>query len=208
MINIFVIDDHPVIIDGLKSVFSDGKDKIKISGSATSAKKALSKLKRSSAKIVLLDLVMPETSGVEFCLVIKSMFPEKKIIAFTGEMNPSILYNTWNNGADAILMKYCHKDELVTTIHRVLAGCRIIGSKVPEFRHVKLNRKKRTLKLTNREQKILNLLATGKSRKEVANVLGSSYDAIGFHCKNIFKKFNKNKLVFVLEEARKLKLIK
>lgn len=124
MINIFVIDDHPVFIDGIKTVFKNGNDKIKVSGSATSVKEALPKLKRSRAKVVLLDLIMPEISGVEFCLTIKKRFPEKKVIALTGELNPTVLYNAWMNKADAIIMKYCEKQELIDTIHTVLEGNR------------------------------------------------------------------------------------
>ncbi len=180
---------------------------LKITGSANSAKEALSKLKRSSAKIVLLDLVMPETSGVDFCLVIKNIFPEKKVIALTGELNPTILYNTWNNKADAILMKYCDKAELVSTIHGVLEGLRIVGSKVPEFRDAKLTHNGSIPKLTSSEQKILNLLAKGKTREQVAEIIGSSYHAVSFHCKNLFKKFNENKLVSVLDRARRAQLI-
>jgi len=208
MINLFVIDDHPITIDGIKSIFSDGKDKIKVTGSATSAKEALSKLKRSHAKVVLLDLIMPEITGIEFCLVIKNQFPEKKVIALTGELNPTLLYNVWMNKADAILMKYCGKDELVDTIHAVLSGKRIIGNDVPDFYDLVKTEGHQSPKLTNREQQILNLLATGYTREQVGNILGSTMNAVNFHCKNLFKKFNKNKLIAVIEEARKAGLIK
>lgn len=207
MINIFVIDDHPVFIDGIRSIFSDGKDGIKVSGSANSAKEALPKLKRSKAKVVLLDLVMPELTGVEFCLMIKDMFPKKKVIALTGELNPTILYNTWVNKADAILMKYCGKDELVETVHSVLAGKRIIGENVPEFyEHLRVE-EPRIPMLTPTEQQVLNLLAQGRTREDVGKILGSNQNAINFHCKNLFKKFNKNKLVSIIEEAKRQNLI-
>ncbi len=207
MTNIFVIDDHPVFIDGLKSVFADGKDKISITGWANSAKEALPLLKRSHAKVVLLDLIMPEFTGVEFCLVIKNQFPDKKVIALTGELNPTLLYNTWINKADAILMKYCTKDELVETINAVLGGSRIIGNKVPEFyEHLRVGNKK-TPKLTRREQQILNLLAKGNTRVEVGKILNSNTNAINFHCKNLFRKFNKNKLISIIEEAKREDLI-
>ncbi|RLD45225.1 MAG: hypothetical protein DRI89_01685 [Bacteroidetes bacterium] len=207
MTNIFIIDDHPVVIDGIRSVFSDGKDKIKVSGWANSAKEALPKLKRSHAKVVLLDLIMPEFTGVEFCLVIKNQFPDKKVIALTGELNPTILYNAWMNKADAILMKYCGKQELIDTIHGVLAGNRIIGDQVPDFDYYLRSNGKREQKLTPSEQQILNLLAKGLSRAEAGKILGTSQNAINFHCKNLFKKFNKNKIVAVIEEAKRLKLI-
>jgi DNA-binding NarL/FixJ family response regulator len=156
MINIFIIDDHPVFIDGIKSVFSNGDDKIKVTGWATSVKEALPKLKRSRAKIVLLDLIMPEISGVEFCLIIKKQFPEKKVIALTGELNPTILYNTWINNADAIIMKYCEKKELVNVIHSVLEGNRVLGDKVPDFHELlELSTPKKSL-LTISEPQVLS----------------------------------------------------
>ena len=207
MINIFIIDDHPVIIEGISRMFSDGIDKIKVSGYAYSAKEAFPKLKRSRAKVVLLDLIMPDFTGVEFCHVIKNEFPDKKVIALTGELNPTILYNTWINKVDAIVMKNCGKDELVETIHAVLEGNRIIGKDVPEFhRHLESNGSRRP-KLTPKEQQILNLLAKGYNRDEVAKIIGSSENTIHFHCKNLFRKFNKNKLVSVIEEAKRENLI-
>ncbi len=207
MINIFVIDDHPVFIDGIKSVFSNGDDKIKVTGSATSVKEALPKLKRSLAKIVLLDLIMPEVSGVEFCLMIKKQFPEKKVIALTGELDPTVLYNTWINGADAILIKYCQKKELVSAINIVLEGNRVLGDKVPDFLDLlNLNSPKKSL-LTISELQVLSLLAKGHSRKETAKILGSKLNAVDFHCKNMNKKFNVKNITSVIDEARNRKLI-
>jgi DNA-binding NarL/FixJ family response regulator len=202
MINIFVIDDHPVFIDGIKANFADGEDNIKVSGWAYSAKEALPKLKRSRAKVVLLDLIMPEITGVEFCLVLKNDFPDKKVIALTGELNPTLLYNTWLNKADAILLKYCGKDELVDTIHGVLAGSRILGDNVPDFDSYFRDPEKRKTKLTRREQQILTLLAKGYSREKVGEILKSNKNAVNFHCHNMFRKYNTSKLVTVIDMAR------
>lgn len=207
MINIFVIDDHPVFIDGLRSIFDNREDRIKISGWAYSAKEALPKLKRSKAQVVLLDLVMPEFSGVEFCLLIKKQFPEKKVIALTGELNANLLYNTWLNMADAILMKYCGKEELLETIYAVLAGRRVLGKDVPEFYDQLRASEQHKPYLTRTEMQILNLLAKGHKRQEVSDLLGSNLNAVNFHCKNLFKKFDKNNLLGVVEAARKAKLI-
>ncbi len=207
MINVFVIDDHPLFIDGLKSVFSNNKDGIKISGSANSADEALPLLKRSMAKIVLLDLKMPGTSGDEFCLVLKSKFPDKKVIALTGETDTTLLYNTWNNMADAILIKHCGKQELVNVITSVLSGKRILGTNVPEFHNQRSINKSDRPRLTNSELRVISLLSTGKTRTEVAQVLGTSQHAVNFHVKNIFKKFKMNRIMSVVDEAKRLHLI-
>lgn len=207
MINVFVIDNHPLFIDGIRSVFNDRKDEIIVSGWATSVDKAFPKLIRSKAQVVLLDLFKPEYSGVELCMVIKDQFPDKKVIVLTGELNPNILYKTWMSKADAILMKYCRKSELSKTIHAVLAGDRVIGKKVPTFINMKQSDKPLQTKLTIGEQKVLDLLAKGHKREQVGEVLGISQNTIHFHCKNLFKKFNKHKLISVIEAARQEYLI-
>ncbi len=207
MINIFVIDDHPVYIDGLKSVFANGEDGINISKFAHSAKEALPLLSQSNAKVVLLDLMMPGITGDKFCLTIKKKFPKKKVIALTGELNTSLLYNVWMNKADAIIMKYSGKDEIVNAVKAVLTGQRFVGASVPEFRNQFVNSGNGKPKLTNREKQILNLLAKGYTREAVGSELGSNLNAISFHCKNIFNKLNRNKLVAVIEEAKKHNLI-
>lgn len=207
MISIFVIDDHPITIDGIKSAFSSGEDKIKVSGWATSVKEAIPKLKRSRAKVVILDLIMPEISGVEFCLQIKKQFPEKKVIALTGEMDPIILHNTWINMADGIIMKYCSKEELVNTIHSVLNGKRVIGDTVPGLAEMIDTDKDKKSILTISEHQVLILLAKGYSSKEAAKILDSSQNAVEFHRKNMIKKFGVKNITSVINEARKLGLI-
>jgi DNA-binding NarL/FixJ family response regulator len=207
MINLFVVDDHPFFIDGIRSLFTDGNEKIKVSGSANSAQEALPKLKKSQAKIILLDLIMPGMGGVEFSVILRKEFPEKKIIVLTGELDQAILYNTWINNVDAILMKYCGRRELIDTIHDVIAGRRIIGNDVPRF-HPKIeSNKDRKPRLTPSELKVLNLLALGHTRKVVGEMLNTSENAVDFHCNNIFKKFNNRKIVSVIEEARSLNMI-
>jgi DNA-binding NarL/FixJ family response regulator len=207
MINLFVIDDHPVFINGLKTLFNAEEDNIKVSNCATSAKEALPMLKRSMAKVVILDLVMPEISGVDFCHVIKKQFPDKKVIILTGSLNKVLLYKVWRNKADAILLKYCGKDELIDTIHDVLAGKRMVGENVPDFDDYYDETVTKSVTLTRSEKTILEKLAEGKTRKEISIILGSTLNAVSFHCKNIFTKLNQTKVVMAVEEARKLGLI-
>jgi|GEM_PF-798364 len=207
MTYLFVIDDHPLYISGLQSAFSDGSDKIKITCSANSAEEALPLLAKSRAKVVLLDLKMEGTTGDEFCMVIKKRFPDKKVIILTGETDTSLLANAWNNDADAILIKHCGKSELIRAIDKVIAGERIVGSNVPEFINKRRQGKSNHPKLTQSELKVLSLLAKGRTRNEVGQILGNSQNTIDFHCKNLFKKFNKNKILSVIDEAKRLNLI-
>jgi DNA-binding NarL/FixJ family response regulator len=194
MTNIFVIDDHPLLINGIVAAFKDKQDKIKIVGTAVSAAEALEKLKRSSAKVILLDLLMPGMSGAELCTVIKRDYPGIKIIAYTGETDKALLYSAWVNGADAILSKYCGKQEITETIASVLDGNKIIGKAIPRLSaQAAVTPSGSKVYLTKMEQRVLSTLSVVMERKKAAKQLGTSRNAIDFHCNNIFKKFGKIK---------------
>lgn len=208
MTDIFIIDDHPLLIDGVISAFKYKKDQVNVVGKAYSASEALEKLKTSTAKVILLDLLMPELSGVEFCLIIKREFPDKKIIALTGETDPALLYNAWINGVDAILMKHCGKKEIKDTIRKVLDDNKIIGNNVPPFfAQTGIIKGGLKITLTKREQQVLSTLAQTGDRRSAAEQLQVTKHSIDFHCRNIYKKFNKNNLISVIEEARKMRII-
>lgn len=208
MIYVYSIDDHPLFIDGVRSAFSQEGDKVEFVGSANSGYVALEELSDSVADIVLLDIVMPEINGIETCKRVKKQYPELKVIILTGETESSLLFDVWMAGADAILLKYCGKQELHQTMTRVLRGERIIGQNVPFFfDQIDAGKDKDTPELTQREEEVLKLLATGLTRSEVADQLHLSSAAVNFHCKNLFKKFNKNRIHSLLAEARKLKII-
>jgi len=208
MINVFIVDDHPLFIDGVSSAFIKDIDNIEVVGSANSGNEAIEKLKDSNADVVLLDLVMPEMGGAECSELLKKLYPSLKIVILTGETDTSLLYKVWMNGVDAIELKYCGKQALVSTIKEVMLGKRIIGQKVPYFfDNIETSSGRSSPSLTKREEEVLKLLATGYTRKEVADKLFLSIDAVHFHCKNLFKKFNKNRIHLLLAEARKLKII-
>lgn len=208
MIYVYSIDDHPLFIDGVRSAFNQEIDKVEFVGSANSGYIALDELKESVADIVLLDIIMPEINGIETCKKIKKQYPDLKVIILTGETESSLLFDVWMAGADAILLKYCGKQELHQTMTRVLRGERIIGQNVPFFfDQLEGAKDKDRPELTQREEEVLKLLATGLTRSEVADQLHLSSAAVNFHCKNLFKKFNKNRIHSLLAEARKMKII-
>ena len=164
--------------------------------------------KKSLAKIVLLDLVMPETNGVELCAWIKSNFPEKKVIAFTAETNKALLLSVLKSGADAILIKSCGKQEIIDTIQNVLSGQRIFGTGVPDLRsETGLLPSGRKIKITPSEHRVLSKIAELGERAAAAKALGLTSNAINFHCTNIMGKFEEHNMMAVVNQARKANLI-
>ncbi len=208
MINIFVVDDHPLFIEGIKKLFDGKNDNIQLMGTASSCEELLLKLHPDIVDVILLDLIMPEMNGVECYRVIQNRQLNIKVIALTGELDSHKLLEAWMAGVDAIMPKYCDGKELVSAINQVVKGQRFLGSGLPDiFKVAKIVQEEGTPNLTKRELEILKMLATGLKRKEVAEKLYISQDSVNFHCKNIFKKFNRNKLSEVLCDAREYRLI-
>ncbi len=208
MINIFIIDDHPLFIEGVSAALRKETEKFNIVGTATSADEAMEKLQNLDVDVVLLDLLMPVVNGVKCCGLIKKKYPGTKVIALTGELDTILLYEVWMNDADAIILKYSGKEELYNTIHTVIDGERQVGKGVPFFLKPEYeDRQKNLPHLTNREEQVLTKLAQGLSRKQTSDALFISTASVNFHCKNIYKKFGKHHLNEVIEEARRLRML-
>jgi DNA-binding NarL/FixJ family response regulator len=208
MIDIFIIDDHPIFIQGVTEAIKSGSGKVRVIGSATSFNEMKEKILSFPIDVVLLDLVMPEINGIECFSYIKQYIPEVKVIALTGEMDTTLLLEAWLKGVDAIMPKYCGKKELLQALNQVLNGQRFLGDGLPNiFKSVNIARDAEAPNLTRREEEVLKILASGVTRSEASEHLHISIESVKFHCKNIFKKFDKGTLKEVLIEARKYKII-
>lgn len=207
---IFIIDDHPIYIDGLiAAIYKDYADEFSVSGSANNIEKAREKLKKSDADIILLDLKLPGENGVVFSTELKNVYPDKKVIALTGETDNDTLFNTWMNGVDAIVMKYSGITELMSVVKKVLEGERIIGKDVPlVFDNQTRSIDKNKPYLSNREKQVLMMLMEGKHRKEVAEKLSMSQETVNTHCKKMFLKFKVNNLQALIHELKLQNLLK
>ena len=205
---LFIIEDHPVYIEGIKNIFNEKSDNMFVGGFATSVEEARKKLKTSTAEVILLDLNLPGESGADYCLELKNEYKDLKVIALTAETDAEILFKVWMNQVDAILMKLCGKETLSDTIRAVLKGKREIGKDVPPFFEFSESKRQGSKPiLTKREQQVLSLLSSGYIRKEVAEKLNVSIDTVDSHCKNMFKKYEVNNLRQLINELKKAKLM-
>lgn len=209
MINIFVIDDHSIFIDGVYTVLSKYKNKINIVGSATNAKDALENLQSLTVDMVLQDLLMPVVNGAECCRMIKETYPEIKVIALTGELNPVLLHEAWKNGIDSIVLKGSGSEELYKAILEVSKGRRFFSNGLPEFIFPVKECISETLpNITAREREVLLCLAVNPNRKQAADKLCLSTRGLQFHISNLMIKFETSNLKELLSKARELNYVK
>lgn len=207
MIHIFLIDDHSYINTGIQAALSQSGHQVEVVGAATSCREALEQLQQLDVDVVLLDIIMPDMDGICCCQELKRLFPKLKIVAFTGESDPFVLLKMWLEKVDGLLMKSCGLDDLVAALSSVMKNQKVIGRDVPGFFEHVDDGSRNMPKLTKSELEVLKLLGAGNTRKEASLILNRSMYSVDYHCKNIFKKFNSNRIHDILSEARKMRMI-
>ena len=173
---ILIADDHGIIRDGLKSLINMQSD-MEVVGEAEDGRVAVQLTKEVSPDIVIMDVSMPNLNGVEAVREILRHKPDTKIIILSMHTDKYIVKESLEAGASGYVLKSYLFDELLKALDAVKANeCylspRIAGIVIDDYVDQKsANQKKKTVKLTARERQILQLIAEGKTVKEIARIL-------------------------------------
>jgi two-component system, NarL family, response regulator len=180
-IRILIVDDHPVVRAGLTSMLGTQAG-LKVIGSASSGEEALKMLRHEHADIVLLDLRMPGMNGIEFLHALHAQSP-RVIILTSFELDEDI-YRAVQAGAQGYLLKNTSQQEMVEAITAVHSGKRYIP------RHIAARLADRMMRsnLTTREMEILEMLAKGRTNKEIGSALDISDNTVRNHVISIIEK--------------------
>ncbi|MBB3839345.1 DNA-binding NarL/FixJ family response regulator [Runella defluvii] len=184
MINVFIVDDHPLITEGLKSLLNDCVD-ICVVGTASNAIDALEALKKQPVDVAFLDINLPEISGVELCKKIRDKLPHIKCVALTTSNERSHVSRMMQNGAMGYLIKSSPKEELVKAIRQVHLGGYYMNVNVQEVAPKSVQ----VPFLTRREKEVLGLISEGMTNNEIAEKLFVSPATVKTHRENLLMKF-------------------
>ncbi|HZS87761.1 MAG TPA: response regulator transcription factor [Chloroflexota bacterium] len=192
MIRVLVVDDHPIVRDGLVGVLQDQPD-LEVVGAAGSAEEALAMVERSSPDVVLLDLEMPGTDGVSILPHLLAAPATPRVLVFTAYDADDQVFGAIRAGAAGYLLKGAEVAEIVRAIHSVHDGgsylaprvaSRVLGAVGPARRS--------PTQLSVRESEVLRLLAEGLATKQIARSLGITERTVKFHVTSIFTKLGAN----------------
>ena len=197
---ILVVDDHAIVLDGIKSLLADIEN-IEIAATATNATEALTLLKQTKAELVITDINMPGMDGLEFIKTIRSDFPPTKIIVLSLHDEPHFVRNIMKLRVQGYILKNDASSELVEAVHRVLAGKTFFSSKINQVMMEQINSPASENLLTEREIEIIKLIAEEKSSKQIADKLFISERTVETHRKNIFRKTATNNIVGLIKFA-------
>ena len=210
-INIAILDDHQIIIDGLKLLLESDSN-INVVFEATSGSIFLRKLTEIDriVDIVLLDLMMPEISGFEMALMLKKDYPEIKIIVLSMNIDgKSITELKAKAGIKGFLSKSVDKTELMLAIMTVNSGEEYFSQEAEREmdNYQKISNELEQITLTKREIEIIRLIDKGLINKEIAKKLFISEQTVTTHRKSILRKTGAHNVSTLLNFARKAHII-
>ncbi|UBB90276.1 response regulator transcription factor [Candidatus Kaistella beijingensis] len=198
-IKIIVVDDHPMVIEGMKALLNQIRY-VELCATASNAYEAMEKVKENQPDLVITDINMPEISGVELTSKLKKEFPNLKIIGMSTFNERSYISQMIQNGADGFLVKSASKEEIETAISSVLDGKMHLSSDAGMSTSEQKELKNQPT-LTRREKEILTLISEGFTNPQIAEKLFISLYTVETHRKNLLSKFNTNNTASLIKIA-------
>jgi two-component system, NarL family, nitrate/nitrite response regulator NarL len=210
MINLLIIDDHPLVAGGIEMMLKD-VDYIKIMAAVKNAKEALDFLATNQPEIILLDISLPDIDGLQLCNIIREKNKYSKILGLTSANDASIITQLLHRGANGYLLKNMERAELLEAIDRVMDNKLFLSKAANEKVLEQFTSVSGALNsvptLTRREKEVLALLNEGLNGPQMAEKLFLSHFTIETHRKNLMQKLNCNTTQQLLKVAREKKII-
>src|SRR5215471_286372 len=217
-IRVLIVDDHALFRRGLEMVLAEEPD-IELVGEASDGSEAVEKAGESLPDVVLMDIRMPRSSGIEACRAMKEVAPSAKIVMLTISDEEEDLFEAIRAGASGYLLKDLPLDEVAETVRAVHGGQSLInpsmaGKLLTEFATLA---KRDTAseqvqeipapKLTEREMEVLRLVARGMNNRDIAKELYISENTVKNHVRNILEKLQIHSRMEAVMVAVREKLI-
>ena len=202
-----ICDDHPFISEGLQG-FIIRQHNMELSGSATSLSELFELLKKTEADILILDINLPDGSGIDACKTIKQNYPELKIIALSNHDERSVILQMIQNGAASYILKNSPVEELSQAISEVYSNGFSFNRKTQEIISTFEKQSSQIPPVTRREKEVLQYLSEGLSTSEIAEKMFLSPQTVSTYRKSLLQKFNEHKTVSLLVKAKEIRLIK
>ncbi|KLU66415.1 transcriptional regulatory protein DegU [Desulfosporosinus acididurans] len=198
MLKILIVDDHTLFVEGTVSLLSS-ETILEIVGIANDGVQCLNLLKSTAPDVILLDISLPDCSGINLIDDIKSIHPEVKIIMLTGLNPEGYLTKSLQKGVQGFLLKECNKTEMIEAIHYVVEGKEYFSKGLAHFLKVEvvdnnddqqsITPKPNDKVLSGREAEIMNHIIKGLNNQEISLALGITIRTVKFHTSNILHKF-------------------
>jgi DNA-binding NarL/FixJ family response regulator len=206
---VLLADDHKIVLDGLKGLLAS---EFLLCGTAADGMELVEKAKREKPDVIVADISMPLLNGIDAVRKLREAGVEAKVVFLTMHPDVSYLSRALDAGASGYVLKHAAADELVMAIKDAVRGKTFIspqlrGAAVEELLDETKRQGKRTLELTPRQREVLQLLAEGKSAKEIGAILEISARTVETHKYKMMDDLGVKTTAQLVQHAVKLGLI-
>jgi DNA-binding NarL/FixJ family response regulator len=214
-IRLFLVDDHQLVRDGIKALLT-GINDMEIVGEANNGKELLEKMEHVSPDIILMDISLPDHSGIDLTRILGQRWPHCKVLVLSMYTNEDFIFNALKAGAKGYLPKNTSRHELLDALYTIHTGQEFLGSTISRIilkSYVRQATEKEKesedlqLVLSARELEVLKLFSEGMSNKEIGDKLGISIRTVESHKNHIIRKLGAKSPVDMVKIAIRNKLI-
>ena len=204
-IKLAIVDDHPMILEGLKSLLE--KDTKFHVFSFTKGAAVIDFIQENKIDVVLLDIVLSDGNGLDFCKIIKQKAPQSIVIALSNQAERSIIFRFLENGGNGYILKNADSQEIIEGIEKALNGDLALSKEVQVIMLRTSVTDFELPRLTKREKQILQAIAKGNTSAEIAEQLFISVITVETHRRNLLQKFKAKNMMELVKIATENQLI-
>jgi len=201
--SVFIVDDHYMVIEGIRSLLQNEKN-IEWMGHATNAASCLAFLKQQQPDVILMDINLPDKSGIDLCKEVKEKYPSVFIVGLSTFNQQSFIQKMMDNGASGYVLKNATQEEIAEAIGTVIKGKTYLSE---EASHTFRKDEASNIVLTRREKEVLGLIADGMTNIEIAQKLFISVTTVDTHRKNLLAKLEAKNTASLVRIATQMQLI-
>lgn len=192
VIPVFLLDDHLVVREGVRAVL-EVSGVVEVVGEASTCADALTRIPATRPRVAILDVELPDGSGIEVCREIRNNYPEVACLMLTSHANDEALFASIMAGAAGYVLKQIRGNELIDAVRRVAAGDSLVdptvtGSILERLRNPKPNVDPRLASLTPLEHTILEHLVEGSTNRQIASKVNISEKTVKNYISSILRK--------------------
>ena len=202
-IKVFITDDHYMVIEGIHSLLQNEKD-IELVGHAMNASSCIGYLEQNLPDVILMDISMPDKSGIDLCKEVKEKYPSVFVIGLSTFNQQSFIEKMMDNGASGYVLKNATQEELLEAITTVVHGKTYLSFEAGKTLQ---KTKNNPIVLTRREKEVLELIAEGMTNNEIAAKLFVGSTTVDTHRKNLLTKFEAKNTATLIRMAVQMQII-
>jgi DNA-binding NarL/FixJ family response regulator len=202
---LFIVDDHYMIVEGIRSLLQH-EPGLEWTGHASNAASCLAYLRQQRPDVILMDINLPDKSGIDLCKEVKEKYPSVFILGLSTFNQESFISKMMDNGASGYVLKNATREELLEAIETVMKGKLFLSLDAAQLMRLAAEKPDAPV-ITRREKEVLELIAEGCTNSEIAERLFVSVNTIDTHRKNLLEKFNVRNTASLVRMATQQKII-